>query len=88
MSNKDVFIFWNEEEGKAKVRCHDGKFRTYGESKGFGSKNIKECMSLHSIGACKRMARTRGRCGWINTRVFSEERGDAPYIRAGRLPPS
>jgi len=87
-NNPATFIFWTEANGKALVRCSDGKYRLFSDTKGYGSDTIKETLSLHSAGACKRMARRRQRCGWINTSVFSYERGDVQYIKRGKLPPS
>lgn len=85
-NNPPVFIFWTEEDDKAKVRCRDGKYRIFSDTKGYGS--MKDCVSIHSIGSCKRMACNKSRCGWINTSVWCEERGDAQYVKRGKLPPS
>ena len=46
------YVVYKRESGSTKVRCRDGKYRTWKDCKGFGA--LRTCVSLHSHAGANR----------------------------------
>jgi hypothetical protein len=85
---RDTYIFWVVDGDCSKVRCNDGNYRKFKDTKGYGA--LKECISLHTKRGGERLMKTTmyDKCGYIITTHFSENKGDSESIKHNRIPSS